>query len=139
MCLNVNNVKMRFIESLCPPAMLYLLYTTVHVGLDLSLGLFATALIKTIMGVAGVVVLDTLCGIDLGVVSWAIIATPFIMVALASSISLGLGIDRLASRYMREGFTAPLTGDNKKKRDTLVSQVNPDPEKQLTSSSDFVL
>lgn len=97
-----------------------------------------TALVKVVMGVAGVVVLDTLCGIDLGIVSWAIIATPFIMVALASSISLGLGLDRLASQYV-ERFTAPLTGDNKKKRDTLVSQINPDPEHQLTSSSEFTL
>jgi hypothetical protein len=129
---------MRFIENLCPPAMLYLLYTTIHVGLDLSLGHFFTAVVKVVMGVAGVIVLDTLCGIDLGIVSWAIIATPFIMVALASSITLGLGLDRLAAHYT-EGFTAPLTGDNKKKRDTLVSQINPDPEQQLTSSSDFTL
>ena len=74
---------MRFIDSLCPPALLYLLYITVHVGLDLSLGLFLTAAAKVLMGVAGVVILDALCSVDLGVVSWVIIATPFIMVALA--------------------------------------------------------
>lgn len=111
---------MRFIDSLCPPALLYALYTTIHVGLDLSLGLFATALIKVVMGVAGVVILDALCGVDLGIVSWAIVATPFIMVALASSISLGLGIDRLMSRVVKEGFQ-PLTGDNLKNRDKLVT------------------
>ena len=49
---------MRFIDSLCPPALLYLLYITVHVGLDLSLGLFLTAAAKVLMGVAGVVILD---------------------------------------------------------------------------------
>jgi len=111
---------MQFIDSLCPPALLYALYTTIHVGLDLSLGLFATAVIKAVMGVAGVVILDALCGVDLGIVSWAIVATPFIMVALASSISLGLGLDRLASRVIHENFTA-LTGDNKKNRDKLVT------------------
>jgi len=111
---------MRFIDSLCPPALLYALYTTIHVGLDLSLGLIGTAAVKIIMGIAGVVILDALCGVDLGIVSWAIVATPFIMVALASSISLGLGIDRLASKAMKEGFTA-LTGDNKKNRDKLVT------------------
>lgn len=121
MCLNVNSVKMRFIDSLCPPALLYALYTTIHVGLDLSLGLFATALIKVVMGVAGVVILDALCGVDLGIVSWAIVATPFIMVALASSISLGLGLDRLMSRVVKEGFHQPLTGDNLKNRDKLVT------------------
>ena len=71
------------------------------------------------MGVAGVVILDALCSVDLGVVSWAIVATPFIMVALATSISLGLGIDRQVGLLMREKFS--LTGDNKKNRDGMVS------------------
>jgi len=111
---------MRFIDALCPPAMLYLLYIVVHVGLDLSLGLFVTAAAKVVMGVSGVVILDALCSVDLGVVSWAIVATPFIMVALATSISLGLGIDRQVGLLAREGF-ASLTGDNLKNRDRLVS------------------
>jgi hypothetical protein len=98
--------------------MLYLLYVVIHTGLDLSLGRFATAAIKVVMGVAGVVILDALCGVDLGIVSWAIVATPFIMVALASSISLGLGIDRM----LHERFTAPLTGDNLKKNDSVGQQ-----------------
>jgi len=111
---------MRFIDALCPPALLYLLYIVIHVGLDLSLMMFATAAIKIVMGIAGVVILDALCSVDLGVVSWAIVATPFIMVALATSISLGLGIDHQVNLAMREGF-ATLTGDNLKNRDRLVS------------------
>ena len=125
---------MRFIDSLCPPALLYALYTTIHVGLDLSLGLIATALIKVVMGVAGVVILDALCGVDLGIVSWAIVATPFIMVALASSISLGLGIDRLASRMVKEGFT-PLTGDNLKNRDKIVTPLKDGDALPLSTSA----
>jgi hypothetical protein len=111
---------MRFIDALCPPALLYLLYIAVHVGLDLSLSLYATAAAKVVMGVAGVVILDALCSVDLGIVSWAIVATPFIMVALATSISLGLGIDRQVGLAMREGFGS-LTGDNLKNRDTMIS------------------
>ena len=110
---------MRFIDALCPPALLYLLYIVVHVGLDLTLGLFATAAGKVVMGVAGVVILDALCSVDLGVVSWAIVATPFIIVALATSISLGLGIDRQVGLLLREKFS--LTGDNLKNRDKMVS------------------
>lgn len=111
---------MRFIDELCPPALLYLLFVVVHVGLDLSLRHFATALIKVVMGVSGVIILDALCSVDLGIVSWAIVATPFIMVALASSISLGLGLDRMMMNAMREGFSGDLVPDNsaaKKKRD----------------------
>ena len=109
---------MRFIDSLCPPAMLYLLYVVIHTGLDLSLGRFATAAIKVVMGVSGVVILDALCGVDLGIVSWAIVATPFIMVALASSISLGLGMDRM----LHENFLNPLTGDNLQKNNSVGQQ-----------------
>lgn len=111
---------MRFIDELCPPALLYLLFVVVHVGLDLSLRHFATALIKVVMGVSGVIILDALCSVDLGIVSWAIVATPFIMVALASSISLGLGLDRMMMNAMREGFAGDLVRDTshaKKKRD----------------------
>jgi len=125
---------MRFIDSLCPPALLYLLYITIHVGLDLSLGLFVTAASKVIMGVAGVLILDALCSVDLGVVSWVIVSVPFIMVALASSIALGLGMDRVASKYLQEKFT-PLTGDNLKNREVIVSQLKDSDSLPLSSSS----
>jgi len=111
---------MRFIDSLCPPALLYLLYIVVHVGLDLSLGMFFTAAVKIVSGIAGVVILDALCSVDLGVVSWAIVATPFIMVALGTSISIGLGMDRYASRVIQERFT-PLSADNLKNKDKFVT------------------
>jgi hypothetical protein len=126
---------MRFIDALCPPALLYLLYSVIHVGLDLSQGLFLTALIKLVMGVAGVVVLDALCGVELGVVSWAIISTPFLMMALATSISLGLGIDRMAARYVSEKFQGPLTGDNLKNRDGLVTQLKQEDASPVSTSS----
>jgi hypothetical protein len=125
---------MRFIDALCPPALLYLLYITIHVGLDLSLGLFVTAAAKVLMGVAGVLILDALCSVELGVVSWVIVSVPFIMVALASSIALGLGMDRVASKYLKETFT-PLTGDNLKNRNQVVSQLKHGTELPLSSSS----
>lgn len=125
---------MRFIDVLCPPALLYLLYSVVHVGLDLSLGLYATALIKGVMGVFGTVILDTLCGIELGIVSWVIVATPFLMTSVAMSISLGLGLDRMLSQYVQEKFT-PLTGDNLKNRDVIVSQLKNQDALPLSSSS----
>jgi len=125
---------MRFINELCPPALLYILYVTIQVGLDLSMSLFATAGIKVIMGIAGTVILDALCSVDLGIVSWAIVATPFIMVALAGSISLGLGLDRMLQMSMRESF-GPLTGDNLKNRDKVASQLKGADALPLSSSS----
>ena len=125
---------MRFIDILCPPALLYLLYVTIQVGLDVSLGLWVTAAIKLVGGLAGTVILDTLCGVELGVVSWAIVATPFLMTAAATTISLGLGVDRMAAEYIQEKFT-PLTADNKKNRDKYVTQLKNQDALPLSSSS----
>ena len=126
---------MRFIDTLCPPALLYLLYVVIHLGLDLSLGRFATAAIKTIMGVAGVVILDALCSVDLGIVSWVIVSTPFLMVALASSISLGLGIDRAAATLLTDTFANPLSGDNLKNRNEVVSHLKQQDASPVSTSS----
>jgi len=125
---------MRFIDVLCPPALLYLLYITIQVGLDVSLGLWVTAVVKLIGGLAGTIILDTLCGVELGVVSWAIVATPFLMTAAATTISLGLGIDRMAAKYLKENFS-PLTADNKKNRDLYVTQLKNQDALPLSSSS----
>jgi hypothetical protein len=125
---------MRFIDVLCPPALLYLIYVTVQIGLDVSLGLWATAIMKLVGGVAGTIILDTLCGVELGIVSWAIVAMPFIMTAVATSISLGLGIDRMAAKFVQENFT-PLTADNKKNRDLYVTQLKNQDALPLSSSS----
>lgn len=127
---------MRFIDALCPPALLYLLYIVVHVGLDLSMKLWLTALAKVAMGVAGTIILDALCSVDLGIVSWAIVATPFIMVALASTIAMGLGIDRMASSYVQEKFTG-LTGDNLKNRDKLVTPLKQADALPLSQDSSY--
>lgn len=130
-------MKISFIESLCPPALLYLLYSMIHVAFDVSLGMYATALIKLVMALAGVVILDALCSVELGVVSWAIVVTPFIMVALASSISLGLGLDRMMESAMREGFSTPLTADSVKNRDKYITPLKDQDALPVPSNSVF--
>jgi len=84
---------MRFIEDLCPPALLYLIFLVVQLGLDASLGMWVTLVIKTFLGLATVLVLDTLCGVELSVVSWFLVAAPFIITALATAIAMGSNFD----------------------------------------------
>ena len=86
---------MRFIEDLCPPALLYLVFLVVQLGLDLANGLWVTMALKTILGLAAVVVLDLLCGMGLGVVSWFLVAIPFIVTSLATAIAMGTEMDRI--------------------------------------------
>ena len=97
-------LQMRFIEDLCPPALLYLLFLVVQMGLDASLGMWATLVVKGILGGATVVILDTLCGIELGVVSWFLVAAPFLITALATAIAMGTRFDDMILQRMRESF-----------------------------------
>lgn len=130
---------MRYIENLCPPAFLYLLYIGVHVALDVTLGLYATAVIKVLTGVGLVFLLDSFCRVDLGVISWVVIATPFVITALASSIAMGLQLDKTITRYTIETFTgnSGLSDDNKKRRsdvNTLVGGEAPVPSDKIMSN-----
>jgi hypothetical protein len=95
---------MRIIEDLCPPALLYLIFLAVQLGLDAALGMWITLAIKIFFGVATVALLDTFCAIDLGVVSWVLVATPFIITLLGTSIAIGTNFDRTVLLQMKETF-----------------------------------
>ena len=95
---------MRIIEDLCPPALLYLIFLVVQLGLDASLGMWVTMVVKAILGFATVIVLDTFCGIELGVVSWFLVATPFLITALATAIAMGTRFDDIVLQRVKENF-----------------------------------
>jgi hypothetical protein len=95
---------MRFVEDLCPPALLYLIFLVVQLGLDASLGMWVTMVIKAILGFATVIVLDTLCGIELGVVSWFLVAAPFVITALGTAIAIGTNFDDVVLQRVQEKF-----------------------------------
>jgi len=97
-------VKMRFIDSLCPPALLYVLFVAVHVALDVSLGMFITAGFTMGAGVLGAIFLNALCGAELGIVAWAIVATPFIITSLATAIAMAIDFDTLFVTTIRENI-----------------------------------
>jgi len=107
---------MRFIEDLCSPALLYLIFLVVSLGLDLSLGLWFTFLGKLVVGVAVVFLLDTFCGIGLTPVSWFFVAVPFVVTALATAISMGSGFDDQMFTYVsKEDFKPALPPTDKTK------------------------
>jgi hypothetical protein len=109
---------MRFVEDLCPPALLYLIFLVVQLGLDASLGMWVTAVVKAILGLATVVVLDTFCGIELGVVSWFLVATPFIITALATAVAMGTRFDDIILQRVQEKFVDAEARDNDLPEDT---------------------
>lgn len=86
---------MKFIENLCPPALLYALFLAIQLGFDVADFAWVTVGTKLLFGGATIFILDLLCRLDLGIVAWFIMAAPFIITALATSIAMGLEIDRL--------------------------------------------
>lgn len=92
---------MRFIEDLCPPALLYLIFLVVQLGLDASLGMWITFVVKTFLGLATVIVLDTLCGVELTPVAWFLVAAPFIITALATAVAMGSNFDVTVLQQMK--------------------------------------
>jgi hypothetical protein len=95
---------MRFVEDLCPPALLYLIFLVVQLGLDASLGMWVTLVVKAFLGFATVAVLDVFCDIQLGVVSWFLVAAPFIITALGTAIAMGTRFDETVLVQMKETF-----------------------------------
>jgi len=96
---------MRFIEDLCPPALLYAIFLAVQLGFDASLGMWATFVVKFVLGVATVLLLDMFCGIGLSAVSWFVIAAPFITTSLATAIAMGIDFDKIViGQISKEGF-----------------------------------
>jgi hypothetical protein len=97
---------MRFIDDLCPPALLYLIFLVIQLGLDLSLGLWITFTVKVIFGLIVTVLLDTFCGIGLTPVSWFFVALPFLITAIATAVSMGTQFDRIVLQdlELKESF-----------------------------------
>ena len=100
---------MRFIEDLCPPALLYLIFVAIQLGLDLSMGLWVTFTIKAILGLVVTILLDTFCGIGLTPVSWFFVAVPFLITAIATAMSMGTQFDVIILQQIgaKETFLAP--------------------------------
>ena len=85
---------MRFLNELCPPAFLYAIFLAVNLGFDIADFALITAALKVVFGVVAIYILDILCKLDLGIVSWVLIALPFVMTSLATSVAMGIELDR---------------------------------------------
>lgn len=85
---------MRFLDNLCAPAYLYAFFLAINLGLDLADQAFVTAAAKTVGGAFGIWFIDFLCRLDLGIISWVLVAMPFVVTALATSVAMGMELDR---------------------------------------------
>ena len=74
--------------QLCPPALIYLIFSLTQIIIDLFKGLFNTAIMKALVAFMITFLLNTLCSQGLTVISWIIVFVPFILMTTIVSILL---------------------------------------------------
>ena len=68
--------------SLCPPAVIYLIFSITQILIDTFKGLYNTAFIKFVIMIMITFLLNILCQSGLGVISWIIVFIPFILMTV---------------------------------------------------------
>ena len=79
---------MTMLNDLCPPAIIYLIFSLTQIVIDTLKGLFNTAIVKVIVMVMVTFLLNILCKQGLGVVSWIIVFIPFILMTVIVTLVL---------------------------------------------------
>ena len=74
--------------SLCPPTIIYIIFSITHVIIDSFNGLYNTALMKMIVMIMISLLLNILCEKGLAIIAWFIVFIPFIMMTLIISMLL---------------------------------------------------
>jgi hypothetical protein len=76
------------IPKLCPPAIIYLIFSITQILIDTFKGQYNTAFIKFIVTVMITVLLNILCQSGLGLISWLIVFIPFILMTVIVTMLL---------------------------------------------------
>jgi len=80
--------------NLCPPAIIYLIFSITQILIDLFKGLYNTAFMKVIVASMVTLLLNIMCEKGLSVVSWIIVFIPFILMTVIVSVLLyAFGLD----------------------------------------------
>jgi hypothetical protein len=74
--------------QICPPAIIYLIFSITQILIDTYNGLYNTAIIKVIVTIMVTLLLNILCEQGLGIVSWIIVFIPFILMTVIVSMLL---------------------------------------------------
>ena len=74
--------------TICPPALIYIVFSLTQIILDLIKGLYNTAFMKFIvMSIIGFL-LNLLCQGGLGIISWIIVFIPFVLMTIITAMLL---------------------------------------------------
>ena len=76
------------LESICPPALLYIAFSLTQVIIDIFKRLYNAAFMKFIVMIIFTIILNLLCKSGMSIISWFIVFVPFIMMTVISTMLL---------------------------------------------------
>lgn len=76
--------------DLCPPAIIYLIFSIAQVLIDTFKGMYNTALMKIVVTILITFLLQILCERGLNIISWIIVFIPFILMSVIVTMLLYL-------------------------------------------------
>jgi fatty acid desaturase len=90
------------LKSICPPALIYLVFSITQVAIDTMRGMYNLAFVKIWVAMIFTILLNYLCLSGLGVISWIIVFIPFILMTIIVSMLLVMfGLDPLSGKKMK--------------------------------------
>ena len=114
-------------SGLCPPALIYLIYSVVQIGIDIIKGFYNTAFVKVWVAFIFTILLNYLCQSGLGIVSWVIIFIPFVlMTTIVAVLLFQFGLDSKTGklRVYSKSNSTPLNSNQEKKEENTYSLVS---------------
>lgn len=75
-------------DSICPPALIYLAFSLTQIVIDTFKGLYNTAFLKFIVMITITFLLNALCQGGMSIISWVLVFIPFIFMTVIVAILL---------------------------------------------------
>ena len=94
--------------TICPPALIYIVFSLTQIIIDLIKGLYNTAFMKFIvMSIIGFL-LNLLCLGGLGIISWIIVFIPFVLMTIITAMLLyAFGLNDTTGSFVKTPQNIP--------------------------------
>ena len=94
--------------TICPPALIYIVFSLTQIIIDLVKGLYNTAFMKFIvMSIIGFL-LNLLCQGGLGIISWIIVFIPFVLMTIITAMLLyAFGLNDTTGSFIKTPQNTP--------------------------------
>jgi len=113
---------------ICPPALIYLVFCTIQIIVDCANGLYNTAIVKTFITIIITFLLNVLCNMDLGIISWIIVLIPFIFMAVITTMILYIfGLDVATGQNITTTYIKPEQNPEQKQQPVYKSSMTSPP------------